>query len=291
MQVLETIDEMRAYTRECRQAGRDIGFVPTMGALHEGHLSLIHYSAEENDTTVVSIFVNPTQFMPGEDFDNYPRMLEEDIQKAASAGAEAVFAPSAEEIYGSNGECLTSVFVWKLSEKLCGMSRGPGHFRGVCTIVTKLFNIVQPDRAYFGQKDAQQALILGRMVQDLNMPVEMNVCPTRREADGLAMSSRNKYLDEEMRNKATALYKALSEGREMLHTGEQTSMLIMETMYEELARHEGVEIDYLEIVEPASLEPVEWIESTVLIAGAVKIGAVRLIDNILVHPEHGPWEG
>lgn len=279
---------MRGFTAGVRRAGASMGFVPTMGFLHAGHLALIERAGQENDNVVVSIFVNPTQFAPGEDYDEYPRDLEGDLQKAEAAGAAAVFAPPAEVMYPS--DCHTSVFVHGLSERLCGLSRGSGHFRGVCTVVTKLLNIVLPHRAYFGQKDMQQALVLGRMVQDLNMPVELMVCPTVREADGLALSSRNTYLSAGDRREAVCLYQALCEGREMIRTGERAGMLVLESMHEELARHAEVEIDYLEVVDLTALDPVEWIESAVLLAGAVRVGGVRLIDNLLVHPEEGPWE-
>jgi pantoate--beta-alanine ligase len=288
MQLLRTIDEVRAFVREARRFDRSVGLVPTMGALHAGHLALIARAAEENDEVVVSVFVNPTQFGPDEDFEEYPRDEEADLARAEAAGATAVFAPATEEMYP--GAPLTSVFVCELSDPLCGMSRGRGHFRGVATVVLKLLNIVQADNAYFGQKDAQQAIVIDRMVQDLNVPTEVVLCPTVREADGLAMSSRNAYLSAADRQRALCLYRALCRGREMLRGGERARMVLLEAMYEEIQAVEGVDVDYLEIVDPQHLAEVEWIDDTVLLAGAIQIGQTRLIDNLLVDPESGPWE-
>ncbi len=289
MQLIRDPGEMRAYTRNERKYDRSVGFVPTMGALHAGHQSLIARSAEENDATVVSVFVNPTQFMPGEDFEAYPRDEAGDLEKAEAAGADVVFAPAPETMYP--GEQFASVYVARLSDPLCGMSRGRGHFRGVCTVVTKLFHIVEPDRAYFGQKDLQQALILDRMTTDLDMAVEIVICPIVRAEDGLALSSRNAYLRGDDRERALALRHALVEGRRMLREGERAGMVLREAMYEVVERTPGVRIDYLEIVDPSRLEEVEWIDDVVIFAGAVEVGDTRLIDNLIVHPEHGPWEG
>jgi pantoate--beta-alanine ligase len=288
MQLLKTIDEVREFVAGYKKFDREVGFVPTMGYLHDGHMSLVDRAVQENECTVVSIFVNPTQFLPGEDFEEYPRDEAADLQQCEDAGVDAVFLPSVEVMYGSNA--LTSVHVSQLSDTLCGMSRGVGHFVGVCTVVCKLFNIVQPDRVYFGQKDAQQALVIAKMIGDLNIPVDIKVCPIKREDDGLAMSSRNARLSEEERSKAITLYTALCEARNMIHNGEKASMVIREAMTEIVENVDGVEVDYLEIVDPVSLGEAEWIDDTVLIAGAVKLGGVRLIDNLLVHPENGPWE-
>jgi pantoate--beta-alanine ligase len=289
MDILRTVEEMRAWSRLHHKYDHEVGFVPTMGALHRGHLALVDRAVAENDVAVASIFVNPTQFMPGEDFETYPRDEEADLAKLEAAGVEAVFLPATETMYGAGGS-LTSVFVAELSDPLCGMSRGRGHFRGVCTVVTKLFNIVEPDRAYFGQKDAQQAIIIGRLVADLNLPVEVVVCPTVREEDGLALSSRNARLAAAERREALALYRALARGRALIRGGERAAMVLLEAMYEELEAHEAVEVDYLQIVDPDALQDVEWIDDVVLLAGAVRVGETRLIDNLIVHPEDGPWE-
>ena len=288
MQVFRTIDDMRAYSRARRAYEHTLGFVPTMGSLHEGHLSLVDRAVEENDQAAMSIFVNPTQFAPNEDFDQYPRDPEGDLRKAEMAGIDAVFMPDTATMYG-NG-CLTSVVVGKLPDHLCGISRGAAHFRGVATVVCKLLNIVEPDRAYFGQKDAQQALIINRMVRDLNMPIDIRVCPTVREEDGLALSSRNAYLTPAERDRALCLYRALATARDMLRGGERASMVLLEAMTERIMAAEGVQLDYLEIVDPETLEEVAWIDDAVLMAGAIEVGQVRLIDNLLVHPDEGPWE-
>ncbi|MBN1257437.1 MAG: pantoate--beta-alanine ligase [Planctomycetes bacterium] len=287
MEIIRSIAEMREFSRNCTKYGRSLGFVPTMGALHAGHISLIERSCRDNDVTVISIFVNPRQFMQSEDFDQYPRDEAGDLEKAEAAGVDAVFLPEVDEIYGR--ECLTSVYVASLSETLCGISRGTGHFRWVCTIVCKLFNIVQPGTAYFGQKDAQQALIIGRMVEDLNIPVEVMLCPTARDTSGLALSSRNVRLTPKQREAATCLYQALCEARRALRKGEKASMILIELMTEIIEKQPGAEIDYLQIVAPGTLQEVEWVDDLVLIAGAIRVGEVRLIDNLIVHPEHGPW--
>jgi pantoate--beta-alanine ligase len=289
MQIFETFDALRDWIRTERTYGHEIGFVPTMGYLHPGHLSLVQRSLEENDRTVASIFVNPTQFGPGEDFETYPRDPDRDLELCREAGVDAVFLPETGELYAEGGN-LTSVVVGRLTDRLCGLSRGQGHFRGVCTVVCKLFNIVQPDRAYFGQKDAQQAVVIDRMVRDLNMPVAVRVCPVVREEDGLALSSRNARLSADEREEALGLYEALCAGREIIRCGERAGMTVLERMHEVLAGREGLEIDYLEIVDPEDLEEVAFIDDMVLLAGAVRVGEVRLIDNLLVDPETGPWE-
>ena len=286
MRVVESLAEIRKAARELTAGGLSSGLVPTMGALHDGHASLMRRSAAENDVTVVSIFVNPAQFMQGEDYESYPRTWEADLEAAEAAGADLVFHPSPGDMYPPRAQ--TSVMVHGLTRNLCGMSRGQGHFRGVTTIVAKLFNLVQPARAYFGQKDAQQALVIQRMVIDLNFPVEIVVCPIIREDDGLAMSSRNRNIPPECRSRALALREALVMGREMIRGGETDPNALADAMGRHILRDGDIELDYLEIVSPESLESVERVDDLALVAGAVRIGGVRLIDNILVGPS-GPW--
>ncbi len=287
MRIIETISEMRSEAAELAAKRAEVGFVPTMGALHEGHLSLMERAAHENDVTVASIFVNPTQFMPGEDFDRYPRTWEEDLEAAEKAGVDLVFHPDVEEMYPPRAQ--TSVDVHLLTRGLCGMSRGQGHFRGVTTVVAKLFNLVRPTRAYFGQKDAQQALVIQRMVIDLNFPVEIVVCPIVREEDGLALSSRNRNLPPAYRKRALALREALVLGRKLIKGGETDAFKLTNAMQEHILKDGEIELDYLDIVSPETLEEVEKVDDLVLMAGAIKIGGVRLIDNVLVGPD-GPWK-
>jgi len=260
--------------------GRSIGFVPTMGALHDGHLSLIRRSKNENDITVASIFVNPLQFGQSEDFQQYPRDTDGDIAKLRKAEADVLFMPDASLIYPKG--FMTHVEVGGLSEKLCGAFR-PGHFKGVATIVMKLFNIVQPTRAYFGQKDFQQAVIIKKMAKDIDMPVDIVVCPTIREHDGLAMSSRNLYLSEEERKAAAVIYKCLTQTSETIKSGiiniERVKGLMKEKLSEEpLVR----EIQYASAYNPETLEELNAVEKEALLAIAIKIGNTRLIDNMLV---------
>lgn len=278
MRLVQTVAEMKSIVRELHKQNKSIGFVPTMGYLHEGHLSLVRRARTENDVVVVSIFVNPTQFGPNEDFDRYPRDLERDLRLLEPLGVNYVFHPSVEEMYPRN----YSVYVEEvsLSRHLCGASR-PGHFRGVCTVVTKLFNIVKPTRAYFGQKDAQQFRILKRMVENLNMDIEMIELPIVRESDGLAMSSRNVYLSPEERKEATRLYKALKRAEELIDKGEREVPIIKAEMMKVLD-HPLLKIDYVEIVNEATLEPIERIDGKVLIALAVFVGKARLIDNTII---------
>jgi pantoate--beta-alanine ligase len=287
MQLIRTIEEMREETRlnRARQAGT--GLVPTMGALHEGHLALVRRARSENEVVVLSIFVNPTQFSPGEDFETYPRELEADLERCREEGVDVVFAPEAGTMYPPRHQ--TTVQVHELASPLEGMSRGRRHFAGVCTVVLKLLNIVQPDRAYFGQKDAQQAVVIQRMVTDLNVPTEVALVPTVREEDGLAMSSRNRRLPPELRPSALRLVEALREGRRRLREGERSAQALGFAMAESVLADRNVELDYLEIVSPETLEPVERVDDVVLVAGAIKVGGVRLIDNMLMGPE-GPWE-
>ena len=287
MRVISTIDEMREEIRLHKQREATIGFVPTMGALHEGHLSLIRRAREENDVVAISIFVNPTQFDEEQDFDGYPRELAEDSALAEAEGVDIVFTPEADAMYDPQRD--TVVMVNRLADHLCGISRGRGHFIGVCTVCTKLFNIVQPDAAYFGQKDAQQALIIQRMVTDLNLALRIEICPIVREEDGLALSSRNRNIPEPKRQSALGLYKALCSGRELIRTGVDDAQAVFNAMMESLLADENLEVDYLHIVSPETLEDVEKIDAPVLMAGAIRVGGVRLIDNVLVGPD-GPWE-
>jgi len=279
MRLARRISELREALTPLKRQGKTIGLVPTMGYLHDGHLSLVRRSVAECDVTVVSIFVNPTQFGPNEDFDRYPRDLDRDLSLCESAGADFVFAPEVSEMYYP--DATTKVTVAKLTEGLCGRSR-PGHFDGVTTVVCKLFNIVGPDKAYFGQKDAQQAIVVKRMVRDLNIPVEIVEVPTVREPDGLAMSSRNVYLTPQQRQSALSLYKSLVAAKEMIDQGERSAAKIRERMREILESADGVVIDYVEIVDANSLESLETLVGTVLIAVAAKVGDTRLIDNIKV---------
>ncbi len=270
---------MRAWVRQARAAGKTVGFVPTMGALHIGHVSLIEAAAEACDTVVVSIFVNPTQFGPREDFDKYPRPFEKDLAICEKHGVDAVFAPSRAEMYPRQN--LTWVDVEKLTEGLCGRFR-PGHFRGVATVCTKLFNIVGPDKAFFGQKDAQQVAVIRRMVADLNMPLEIVVCPTVREPDGLAVSSRNQYLSPQERKDAAVLYQSLQQGTERIRTGEADVARIADEMCEVLRQVPALRIEYVSIVDAESLQELERVRGQVLIAVAGRLGSTRLIDNVVV---------
>ena len=278
MEIIHTIKDVRQRADRAWTEGKTIGLVPTMGALHAGHGSLIKAAAAECGFVVVSIFVNPTQFGPGEDLDKYPRTLEADCAYCEKLGAHLVFAPSAEEMYPD--EQLTWVDVEKLTEPLCGAKR-PGHFRGVTTVCTKLFNIVQTDIAFFGQKDAQQALVIRRMVHDLNMPLEIRVCPVVREVDGLAMSSRNKYLSPDERKRATCLYEALVQSKGEIEAGQRDTAVLMAQMRTHIEERGGC-VDYSEIVDVETLEPLSRIDQRALIALAVVIGKTRLIDNVLI---------
>lgn len=279
MQIATTIAQIRSCVAEARAAGKVVGFVPTMGALHIGHASLIEAAARRCGYVVVSIFVNPTQFGPGEDFERYPRPFEKDVQLCEKYGARAIFAPSRAEMYPR--ENLTWVTVEKLTEPLCGQSR-PGHFRGVTTVCTKLFNVVGADIAFFGQKDAQQATVIRRMVADLNMPLEIVVCPTVREPDGLAMSSRNQYLGPQERSQAPVIYRALQRCGELIDAGERDAARIIEEMCKVLGQAPALRVEYVSIVDAESLEPVDRVRGTVLAAIAGRLGSTRLIDNIVV---------
>ena len=261
--------------------GPEIGLVPTMGALHEGHLSLISRAREQCDRVVVSLFVNPAQFNEGTDLERYPRQEQHDAQLAASAGADLLFAPSVEEVYPPG--FATSVEVLGVSERLEGAARGAEHFRGVCTVVTKLLCMCQPDAAYFGQKDAQQVVVIRRLVRDLNLPVRIEVCPTMREPDGLAMSSRNALLAPREREQALALYGALRSIEDYAARGERRTARLLEAGHQRLAAR-GVHPEYLELVDPDTLEHLEWLDRPALLAVAANVGATRLIDNLMLQP-------
>ena len=282
MFIYHTIAEIREFVRQARVKGSSIGFVPTMGYLHEGHLELMRRAKEKCDCVIVSIFVNPTQFGPGEDLERYPRDLERDARLAEGAGVDAIFNPEAEEIYPP-GYC-TYVDVERITERLCGFSR-PGHFRGVATVVTKLFNIVKPDQAFFGQKDAQQVLVIQRMAADLNMEVGIVTVPTVRELDGLAMSSRNVYLDAGQRQAALVLSRSLKMAADEVRAGERSAVKIRQLVIEMIKAEPLADIDYVEIYSHPELEPVELIEGPALLAMAVKIGQTRLIDNAILRME------
>lgn len=278
MEVIRVPKIMREITKELRFKGKSIGFVPTMGALHDGHLSLIKRAREENDIVVVSIFVNPTQFSQGEDYEKYPRDVESDKEKLEALAVDYLFLPDVNSLYPEGYS--TYIVVEGLSDKLCGKFR-PGHFRGVATIVCKLFNIVKPLRAYFGQKDYQQSLIIKRMVEDLNFDIEIIVCPTIRQQDGLAMSSRNLYLNEEEKKAATVIYKALQEAEKLLKEG--VMPLDVKIKIHEILKHPLIrEIQYAGIYDPITLEEVKDKQNKYLIAVALKIGDTRLIDNLIV---------
>lgn len=279
MEVAETIESVRGLVKAARSEGKRIGLVPTMGALHMGHISLIEAAVKDCDFVVVSIFVNPTQFGPGEDFEKYPRPMEADLKICSKAGVDVIFAPTPQQMYP--GQNVTWVNVEKLTEVLCGRSR-PGHFRGVTTVCAKLFNIVAPDVAYFGRKDAQQAIVIRRMVADLNMPLEIVVCPTVREPGGLALSSRNRYLSKQQKKDATKIYKSLQDCRRMVGDGVTETKKIIAEMRKTLQQVPSIEIEYVSIVDAETLQPAEKIAGKVLAAVAVRIGPARLIDNILL---------
>jgi pantoate--beta-alanine ligase len=279
MKIIKTIPEMKAVIRDHKSAGRTIGFVPTMGFLHEGHLSLVRAARKKADVTVVSIFVNPAQFGPKEDFKTYPRDLNRDSAMLEKEGVDYVFHPEPDEMYPQGYK--TYVEVLGLQEKLCGRSR-PEHFRGVCTVVLKLFQIVGPDIAFFGQKDAQQAIILRKMAQDLNLDVQVEIMPIVREADGLAMSSRNTYLSPEERAAALVLAKSLEEAKRQIDHGERRAEVILDGMKAMIGQEPLARIDYVEAVDMEDLDPVKKIVKGTLIALAVFIGPTRLIDNIII---------
>ncbi|HAK59609.1 MAG TPA: pantoate--beta-alanine ligase [Nitrospiraceae bacterium] len=279
MNVVTTIADMRTLAESHRKKGRTIGFVPTMGFLHEGHLSLMREARKSCDIVVVSIFVNPTQFGPGEDFDRYPRDEKGDREKCEAEGIDVLFIPSAAEMYPPGDS--VSVPVEGIADILEGASR-PGHFRGVATVVARLFTIVGPHKAFFGQKDFQQTVVIERMATGLNMDVKIVVLPTVREQDGLAMSSRNSYLRADERRAAASLYRALSEGEGLIRSGVGAASKLKRAMRAVLEKEAGIEIDYLEIVDPESLVSLREIEHRAVLLVAARIGRTRLIDNVLI---------
>jgi pantoate--beta-alanine ligase len=272
---------MKGMSKDYVLRGKTVGLIPTMGALHEGHLSLVRRAKQENDITIVSVFVNPLQFGPTEDFEKYPRDIEGDTEKLQREGVDIVFMPEISSMYPER--FLTHVDAGKISEKLCGAFR-PGHFRGVATVVTKLLNIVKPTRAYFGQKDFQQTIVINNIVRDLDMDIDIIVCPTIRERDGLAMSSRNAYLDERQREAATVIYKSILEASELIKSGIMDTIritgAIREKLFHELAE---TDIEYCGVYDSTTLEELSEIKGDVLLAVAVKIGKTRLIDNMLLN--------
>jgi pantoate--beta-alanine ligase len=282
MKLVTTIDEMRDLRKSTRQSGQRLGLVPTMGALHEGHSSLVRAARDKSDVVAVSIFVNPTQFGPNEDFAKYPRTLEKDSEMLEREHVDVIFAPSVDDMYPAGA--VTWVTVERMSDRLCGKSR-PGHFRGVTTVVCKLFHIVEPHSAFFGQKDAAQVAIIRRMVRDLNMPVSIEVCPIVRESDGLALSSRNAYLNPEERKSALVLHRSLQRAKRLFENGERDSAKLIIASKEEFKNEPSARLDYFEIVDPDSLEPVTTISNRALIAVAGFIGNTRLIDNLIVDPK------
>ena len=282
MQVVRTIAEIRAAVGALRAQGKTIGLVPTMGALHEGHLSLVRAAGAACDAVVATIFVNPTQFGPNEDFSKYPRTFEADCDKLTAEKVDLLFAPDTEEMYPAGA--TTFVAVEPIGDRLDGASR-PGHFRGVATVVAKLFNIVAADKAFFGQKDAAQVAVLRRMVRDFNFNLELVVCPIVREPDGLAMSSRNRYLSAEDRERALVLHRALRHMEEKISIGVTSSSELIDIGLGVLAEDPDAKLDYLRIVDPDTLEDLPDVENGALIAVAAGIGPARLIDNVLIPPQ------
>lgn len=279
MEIITTIKEMKAVTEQWKKAGESVGLVPTMGYLHEGHGSLIERARKDNDRVAVSIFVNPMQFGPAEDLATYPRDLQKDADYCRKLGVDVIFHPEPEEMYGPRFSSYVDMSV--LTEELCGLSR-PVHFRGVCTVVNKLFNIVQPTRAYFGQKDAQQLAIIRHMVEDLNMSPEIVGCPIVREADGLAKSSRNTYLSPEERQAALVLSRAVRLGQTQVEQGEADAETVLTAMKEMIEAEPLARIDYVKAVDGLTMQPVDKLESPALVAMAVYIGTTRLIDNFVI---------
>jgi pantoate--beta-alanine ligase len=284
MQVITQIAKLKQVVHAAKSKGKTVGLVPTMGYLHEGHLTLMRQARAEQGLVIATLFVNPLQFGPQEDYADYPRDLERDCKLAESTGIDILFAPSVDEMYpAGGGKILTHVDVDKITATLCGASR-PGHFRGVSTVVSKLFNISETDVAYFGQKDAQQVAVIRRMVEDLNMNVKIVAVPIVREADGLAMSSRNKYLDPGQRQAALVLSRSLDKARKMLTEGVRDSAVILSAMRALVDNEPLAEIDYIQVVDTLTLESINTIGSSALLAMAVRFGKTRLIDNLL-------WEG
>ena len=279
MKIINNINKMKAVSRGLKSQGKSIGFVPTMGCLHEGHLGLVRNSIQKTDSTIVSIFVNPAQFGPEEDFKKYPRNIVRDTRILKREKVSYLFLPSPEDIYPFNYK--TYIEVTDLQEKLCGASR-PGHFRGVCTVVLKLFSIIHPDLAFFGQKDAQQAIILKKMADDLHLDIKVKVLPIVRDNNGLALSSRNEYLSVEERKAALILYKSLQEAKIMIENGELESAVIIRRMKRMINNEPLAKIDYVELVSTDKLNPQKIIKGNVLLALAVFVGKTRLIDNMII---------
>lgn len=279
MKVVTTVKEVRELVKGWKKEGQSVGFVPTMGYLHEGHGSLISAARKDNDKVVVSIFVNPMQFGPTEDLESYPRDLEKDSAYCESLGADLIFHPEASEMYTDGFSSFVDMSV--LTEELCGLSR-PVHFRGVCTVVNKLFNIVQPDRAYFGQKDAQQLAVIKHMVEDLNMDVTVIGCPIVREEDGLAKSSRNTYLSQEERKAALVLSKTIFMGQKLVEEGMTDAKKLVALMKENIEKEPLAKIDYVKAVDGLTMQQVDTLKSPGLVAMAVYIGKTRLIDNFMI---------
>ncbi|MBN1870535.1 MAG: pantoate--beta-alanine ligase [Candidatus Omnitrophica bacterium] len=279
MRVVRTIGSLRQEIKKIKSREKTIGFVPTMGALHEGHLSLIRKARRENDVVMVSVFVNPKQFGPKEDFQAYPRPEKKDILLAKDEKVDIIFHPSEKEMYPTG--FLTSISVEGITGILCGASR-PGHFRGVTTVVGKLLNLIEPDILYLGQKDAQQAIVIKRMVADLNLPVTVKICPTIRDDDGLALSSRNQYLTPDQQQEAPILFRALKIGKKNILNGERNAAKIVDCIRKTITKHSKGKVDYIVCVNADTLAPVEWIKGRIMLALAVKFGQTRLIDNIVV---------
>lgn len=280
IKVVSTVCETRAQVKEWKNQGLTVGLVPTMGYLHEGHQSLIKKAVEENDRVVVSVFVNPIQFAPNEDLETYPRDLEADKRLCDSTGADLIFHPTPDEMYPDGFS--TRIQMDNLTKELCGKTR-PTHFGGVCTVVGKLFNIVQPDKAYFGQKDAQQLAIIKRIVRDLNFDIEIVGCPIIREPDGLAKSSRNTYLNADERKAALILSKAIKLGEELVADGERNAQTVIKAMTDKINTEPLARIDYVNVVDALSIEPLDVVKGEVLVAIAVYIGKTRLIDNFIIN--------
>lgn len=280
MKVLSTIAEITAYTADLKKAGRTIGLVPTMGALHEGHLTLMRAAKAENDVVIASVFVNPIQFGPKEDYDKYPREFEADCAKLESVKVDAVFHPELDEMYPP-GFCTYVNVDGDLTRRLCGASR-PGHFRGVATVVTRLMNLSRADRAYFGQKDAQQVCVIKRLVSDLGIPVQVVMVPISREDSGLARSSRNVYLSDKEKKQALCLSRGLRKAEAVFSGGEKNIVPLMQSVWEELVTEPAVDVEYVKICDFPTLESIETVEKAALLAVAARIGKTRLIDNIII---------
>ena len=280
MKIIRTIKDIKAYSKACKEAGASIGLVPTMGALHEGHLTLMRTAKKACDVVIASVFVNPVQFGPNEDYDVYPRRFAEDCEKLESVGVDAVFHPEPEEMYPAGYATYVNVD-GDITHKLCGAKR-PGHFRGVATVVTKLMNLSRADQAFFGQKDAQQVVVIRRFVEDLNMPVEVHMVPIVREVSGLARSSRNAYLSAEEKQAALVLSESLKKAKEAYAAGERDAEVLKKIVREHIASERMAAVDYVDLYAFPSLEPVEMVMQDALLAIAVKIGKTRLIDNVIL---------